>query len=256
MKYTLDLSGKRAVITGAAGGIGLETAKGLLENGCEVCLADFNGEANERTKEELTKSFPERKIIAVTADMTKSEDTDKIIDAIKSNFGDLDILINNAGTGKNVRSLNETKEGWEKVINLNLNSYFYFSQKIASEFFVPKKQGNIINMCSLSAYFGVPNAVAYSSSKGAVLQMTKSLADEWARFSIRVNCVCPGFVETPLIADNLQNERWMAYMQMRIPMKRLAKPEDVVGSVLFLASDLSAYITGSSIIVDGGFSSL
>ena len=110
-------------------------------------------------------------------------------------------------------------------------------------------------MCSLSAFIGVPNAVAYSASKGAVLQMTKSLAGEWARFGIRVNCVCPGFVETPLIADNVANERWMAYMHMRIPMKRLARPEDIVGSVLFLSSDLSAYITGASIIVDGGFSS-
>ena len=255
LKYTMDLSKKKVLITGAASGIGLETAKGFLENGCDVCLADFNGEANEKARKELSDRFPERKIIAVTADITKSEDTDKIIAAVKDAFGGLDILVNNAGTGANVRSLNETKEGWERVINLNLNSHFYLSQKVASEFFVPQKRGNIVNMCSLSAFIGVPNAVAYSASKGAVLQMTKSLAGEWARFGILVNCVCPGFVETPLIADNVANERWMAYMHMRIPMKRLARPEDIVGSVLFLSSDLSAYITGASIIVDGGFSS-
>ena len=255
MKYTLDLDGKKVLITGAASGIGLETAKGFLENGADVCLADFNGEANEKAAKELSESFPQRSIIAVTADITKSEDTDKLIAAVKDGFGSLDILVNNAGTGANVRSLNETKEGWERVINLNLNSHFYLSQKVSSEFFVPQKSGNIINMCSLSAFIGVPNAVAYSASKGAVLQMTKSLAGEWARFGIRVNCVCPGFVETPLIADNLSNERWMAYMHMRIPMKRLARPEDIVGSVLFLSSGLSSYITGASIIVDGGFSS-
>ena len=112
----------------------------------------------------------------------------------------------------------------------------------------------ILCEASLSAFIGVPGAAAYSASKGAVLQLTKSLAGEWARFGVQVNCVCPGFVETPLIEKQLANERWCAYMNMRIPQKRLAKPQDIVGSVLFFSSGLSDYITGTSIIVDGGYS--
>lgn len=254
MGYILNLKGKSVVVTGAAGGIGLECVKGYAENGADVYMVDFNREENEKRAEEVRRLYPDVKIFTVTADMRKSEDAEKACEEIKKSTGRVDILLNNAGTGANVRSVDETEEGWDKVISLNLNSCFFFSQKIAKEFMIPQKGGKIVNMSSLSAFIGVPNAVAYSSSKGALLQMTKSLAGEWARFNIQVNCVCPGFVETPLIKENMENERWMAYMNMRIPQKRLAKPEDVVGSVLFMSSNLADYITGTSIIVDGGYS--
>lgn len=255
MEYKMNFKGKSVVITGAAGGIGLECTKGYLQNGADVYMVDFNEAENQKQAELLAEQYPDSKIFTVTADMTKSEDTDKVVEAIKANTGVVDILINNAGTGANVRSVSETPEGWNKVISLNLTSHFFFSQKIANEFMIPKRCGKMINMCSLSALIGVPNAVAYSSSKGAILQMTKSLAGEWARFNIQVNCVCPGFVATPLIKENMENERWMGYMNIRIPQRRLANPEDVVGSVLFLSSNLADYITGASIVVDGGFSS-
>lgn len=255
MKYAMDFNGKSVVVSGAASGIGLETVKAYLENGANVYMVDFNQEANEAQAKALTEQFGAGRVFTVTADMTKDEDTSKVIDCIKANTGRVDILINNAGTGANVRSVNETHEGWDKVVNLNLTSHFFFSQKIATEFMIAQNSGKIINMCSLSAFIGVPNAVAYSASKGAILQMTKSLAGEWARFNIQVNCVCPGFVETPLIADNMENPKWMAYMNLRIPMKRLAKPEDIIGAVLFLSSNLADYITGTPLIVDGGYSS-
>lgn len=254
MSYKMNFEEKSVIVTGAAGGIGLECVKGYLENGAYVYMVDFNEKENQKQGDILKNTYGEDKIFTVTADMTKSEDLDKIVDAVKNATGKVDILVNNAGTGANVRSVNETQDGWNKVISLNLSSCFFFSQKIATEFMIPQKGGKIINMCSLSAFIGVPNAVAYSSSKGAILQMTKSLAGEWARFNIQVNCVCPGFVETPLIKENTENERWMGYMNLRIPMKRLAKPEDIVGSVLFMSSCLADYITGSSIIVDGGYS--
>lgn len=254
MSYILNLKGKTAVVTGAASGIGFECAKGYAENGADVYMVDYNEAENEKKAAEVRGLYPDVKVFTVTADMTKEEDIEKICNEIKKGTGKVDILLNNAGTGANVRSIDETAEGWNKVISLNLNSCFFFSQKIAKEFMISRKCGKIVNMSSLSAYIGVPNAVAYSSSKGALLQMTKSLAGEWARFGIQVNCVCPGFVETPLIKENMENERWMAYMNMRIPQKRLAKPEDVVGSVLFMSSNLADYITGTSIVVDGGYS--
>ena len=254
MKYTMNFENKTVLITGAAGGIGLECVKGYLDNGATVFMADFNKEENEKQAALLCEEYGENRAFAIACDVTKDEDTKKVIDFIKEKVGRLDVLVNNAGTGAGVRSINETKEGWEKVISLNLTSHFFFSQKIALEFMIPQKEGKIINMCSLSAFLGVPNCVAYSSSKGAILQMTKSLAGECARFNIQVNCVCPGFVETPLIAENMANPNWMAYMNLRIPQKRLAQPSDVVGSVLFLSSNLADYITGASLIVDGGYS--
>lgn len=254
MSYILDLKGKTAVVTGAASGIGFECVKGYAENGADVYMVDYNGEENEKKAEEVRSLYPDVKIYTVTADMTKEEDTDKICEEIKKGTGKVDILLNNAGVGMNVRSIEETRAGWDKVVSLNLSSYFFFSQKIAKEFMIPQKCGKIVNMSSLSAFIGVPNAVAYSSSKGALIQMSKSLAGEWARFGIQVNCVCPGFVETPLIKDNMENERWMSYMQIRIAQKRLGKPQDVVGAVMFMSSNLADYITGTSIIVDGGYS--
>lgn len=254
MKYIFDLKGKSVVVTGSASGIGLECVKGYAENGADIYMVDFNKEENENQAEIIRSLYPGSKIFTIEADMRKSEDMDKICEEIRNNTGRVDILLNNAGTGANVRSLEETEAGFDKVLSLNLKSCFFFSQKIAKEFMVPQKSGKIVNMSSLSAFIGVANAVAYSSSKGALLQMTKSLAGEWARFNIQVNCVCPGFVETPLIKENTENERWMAYMNIRIPQKRLAKPEDVVGAVLFMSSNLADYITGTSIIVDGGYS--
>ena len=173
---------------------------------------------------------------------------------IKMHTEKLDVLINNAGTAHSVYSVNETEEDWGRVINLNLTSQFFVAQTIAKELMIPAKSGKIINMCSLGGIMGMATAVAYSSSKGAVMQMTKSLACEWARFGITVNCVCPGFVETALIEENLKNEKWLGYMTMRTPMRRLAKPEDVAGTILFLSSDMASYITGASVVIDGGYS--
>lgn len=255
MDYILDFTGKSVLITGGASGIGLECAKAYLQNNATVYLTDYNEEALKKAVEELKEAFPDGKIISAVCDVTDKESVGTLPALIKENTGTLDILFNNAGMGHSAYSIHEKKEEWDKVISLNLTSHFFVSQLIANEFFIPQKRGKIVNMASLSAIMGVPAACAYSASKGAMLQMTKSLACEWARFGITVNCVCPGFVETPLIADNLADERWVGYMNMRTPMRRLAKTQDVAGSVLFLSSSLADFITGTSIVVDGGFSS-
>ena len=255
MDYTFRLSGKNVVVTGAAGGIGLEITKGLLQNGADVYMVDYNGEALEKSASELKNEYKENNIYTVTADITKKEDVENLIKVIAETTNSVDILINNAGVGCNVFSVKETLENWSRVVDINLTSQFFLSQAIAGYFMIPeKKGGKIINMASLGGIMGIPNAVAYSASKGGVMQMTKSLAAEWARFNITVNCVCPGFVETPLIAENLANEKWVGYMNLRNPMHRLAKPEDIVGPTLFLASEYSNYVNGTSVVVDGGYS--
>ncbi len=255
MNYSFDFKNKSVLITGAASGIGLESAVAFIQNGADVYMADYNEKALNEKADELKVKYPESKIITITCDITNSDEVKKIPEIIKGETGKLDILINNAGMAHSAYSINETQEDWSKVINLNLTAQFFMAQTIANAFMIPQKQGKIINMCSLGGIMGIPSAAAYSASKGGIMQTTKSLACEWARFGITVNCVCPGFVETPLIADNLANEKWVGYMTLRTPMRRLAKPEDVAGAVLFLASDMASYITGTSIVVDGGFSS-
>lgn len=255
MNYSLDFKGKSVLITGAASGIGLESTVAFLQNGADVYMADYNEKALCEKAEELKKEYPESKIITFVCDITNSDEVKKISEAVKAETGRLDILINNAGMAHSAYSINETEADWSRVINLNLTSQFFMAQTIANAFMIPQKKGKIINMCSLGGVMGIPTATAYSASKGGVMMTTKSLACEWARFGITVNCVCPGFVETPLIADNMANEKWMGYMTMRTPMRRLAKPEDIAGAVLYLSSDMADYVTGTSIVIDGGFSS-
>lgn len=255
MKYTFDFSGKGVLITGAASGIGLEATRAFLQNGADVFLADFNEKNLTEKTDELKKEFPDRKISAFLCDITDADSRKKLAEDIKAQGESIDILINNAGMAHSAYSIYEKQEDWDRVISLNLTAQFFMAQLIANEFFIPQKKGKIVNSCSLSGILGIPGAVAYSASKGGIMQMTKSLACEWARFGITVNSVCPGFVETPLIADNMANEKWVSYMNMRTPMRRLAKPEDVAGSVLFFASAMSDYVTGTSLVVDGGFSS-
>lgn len=255
MKYQFDFKEKSVLITGAASGIGLESTRAFLQNGANVYMADYN-ENNLTEQVNLLKAeYPESIIIPIVCDITNEAETVKMVSAIKENTGKLDILVNNAGMSHSAYSIYEKKQDWDRVISLNLTSHFFVSQLMANEFMIPCKKGKIVNMCSLSGIMGIPSAVAYSASKGGIMQMTKSLACEWARFGIQVNSVCPGFVDTPLIAENMANEKWLGYMTMRTPMRRLANPEDVAGSVLFFASEMSDFITGTSIVVDGGFSS-
>lgn len=255
MNYTFDFENKGILITGAASGIGLEATRAFLQNKATVFMADYNEKNLTEKAEELKKDFPDGEIFTFVCDITDKEARARLISDVKATGKDIDVLLNNAGMSHSAYSIHEKQEDWERVISLNLTAQFFMAQAVANEFFIPKKSGKIVNTCSLSGIMGIPSAVAYSASKGGVMQMTKSLACEWARFGITVNSVCPGFVETPLIADNLSNEKWMGYMTMRTPMRRLARPDDVAGSILFFASHMADYITGASVVIDGGFSS-
>ena len=255
MEYTMNFKGKSVLITGAASGIGAELVKGFVSNGATVYAVDRNQNTLEGTLEQIRADFPECTVYPIIADLTVESDIAAIVEAVKAATNRVDILVNNAGIGHYAYSINETREDWDRLIGINLTAQFFCAQAIANSFMIPQRYGKIVNMCSTGGLIGIPSCAAYSASKGAAIQMTKSLAGEWARFNIRVNCVCPGYVETPLIKGRMENEKWMSYTLAKNPMRRLAKPEDIVGPVLFLSSNLAEYVNGASIVVDGGASS-
>lgn len=255
MNYRFDFKNKTVLITGAANGIGLETCEAFLQNEAYVFMLDRDEKALDKSAAALKEKYTQSRIFTIVCDITDTQQVSALPDIIKEHSDTLDILVNNAGIAHSAYSVKETSEDWNRVITINLTAQFFMAQTIANAFFIAQNSGRIVNMASLGGVMGMSTAAAYSASKGGLIQTTKSLACEWARFGINVNCVCPGFVDTALIAENVANEKWLGYMTSRTPKRRLANPDDVAGAVLFLSSDMASFITGTSIVVDGGYSS-
>lgn len=250
MDYKLDFTDKVVLITGGNRGIGRAIAEGFSSLGAKTILVGRNIERLKETEESILAKGG--KCTKIQADITKSSQIDNMIDTIKRDFGRVDVLINNAGVGHRIPSVDVSEEQWNTVLNTNLNAPFYLSTKIAKEFMIPQNRGKIVSTASMGGFTGIPASAAYSSSKGGILQLTRSLAAEWAKYNIQVNCICPGYIETDLISQAMNNEQWMKLVQIRTPAGRLGKPEEVVGATLFLASEMANYITGTYIQIDGG----
>jgi NAD(P)-dependent dehydrogenase (short-subunit alcohol dehydrogenase family) len=241
------LDGKKALVTGAAQGIGRYMAIALLEAGADVAIVDINLEQAEKTAKEI--AIPGRKVIALSADVSKEKDVQKVFDQVIENFGTIDIDVNNAGICINKNTDVMTFEEWQRVIDINLTGVYLMS-RVCGLYMVTKRSGSIINTGSMAARI-IPEPQyhgAYSASKAGVLHLTQSLAAEWAPYNVRVNTVSPGYTETELVKQ-VKQQSWVD----RTPMKRLGQPEDLQGAVIYLASDASAFTTGIDILVDGGF---
>ncbi|MFD2924798.1 SDR family NAD(P)-dependent oxidoreductase [Halobacillus naozhouensis] len=245
-----DLTGKVAIVTGASKGIGKDVARLLAQAGASIALV-------ARNKSELEKVAAEihligRNAIVVPFDLTETSKIPKMVERIKDHFGHIDILINNAGLNiaKDAEML--TEEDWDKVMDINLKSVFFLCKE-AGRFMREQKHGKIINMSSQMAFVGYYKRSAYSASKGGLTQLTKSLAIEWAQEKINVNAIAPTFIETEMTKSMFEDEDFRAQVLNRIPLGRLAKTEDIYGSVLYLASDSSNMVTGHTICVDGGW---
>ncbi len=252
MNKMFDLSGKVAIITGAGRGIGRSIALGLAESGANVVLVSRTRSQLEKVAAEIKNS----KALVIAADVTKEEDIKGVLQDTLEEWGRVDILINNAGLTLKKPALEQEKEEWQQVLDINLTGE-YLCAKIIGKQMLEQQEGSIINMASVGAHLGLVGSVSYCASKGGILQMTKVLASEWAPQNVRVNAISPGYVETELVEgamkarpDLKKNIEW------RTPMKRLAKPEEVVGAAVFLSSEAASYITGISLIVDGGMSAL
>jgi 2-deoxy-D-gluconate 3-dehydrogenase len=247
-----DLTGKVAVITGGNGGIGLAMAKGLAEAGARIAIAARNESKAQAAMGELKALGAEAAFFAV--DVAKGADCRKMIAAVAKHFGRLDILVNNAGIAIRKRPETYSDAEWQQVLDVNLNGTFACAQAAHPEM---KKAGGgkIINIGSMMSIFGGPMSAPYAASKGAVVQLTKSLAVAWARDNIQVNAVLPGWIDTELTAAARQqmeglNERVLS----RTPAGRWGEPKDLAGIAVFLAGAASDFLTGAAIPLDGGFS--
>ena len=239
----INLENKKILVTGATGGIGNAIVKKLNSLNANIMATG----TNDLKLKKIVNDFP--KINIVKFDISQHSKIESFIENVSNTLGGLDVLINNAGITMDNLSLRMKSEEWEKVINLNLTSSFYLS-KFAIKKMLKNKFGRIINITSIVGHIGNLGQSNYSASKAGLIAMSKSLAIEYAKKNITVNCVSPGFIETNM-TDNI-NEKYKEELLSRIPMKKLGTGEDVSNTVAFLSSDSSSYITGETIHVNGG----
>jgi 2-deoxy-D-gluconate 3-dehydrogenase len=245
------LQGKKALVTGASRGIGKAVAIGLAEAGADVALVS-RSDVLFRTAQEIEKLG--RKALVIQEDLTRPEAAEKVVNATVKSFGRLDILVNNAGTTRRAPVEDYRDEDWEVVIELNLNAVFRLC-RAAGKVMLARGYGKIVNVASLMSFQGGITIPAYTASKHGVAGLTKSFANEWAGRNITVNAIAPGYVCTEVTVTLQKDKVRNRQILERIPQGRWAEPEDMVGAVVFLASDASRYVQGHVLVVDGGWMS-
>ena len=246
----ISVKGKVAVVAGAGGDLGFAMAQALAHGGAGVLLAGKDLVHLETARARL--SAHEERVDVYAADVTDEAQVRAVMQAAVDRFGKLDILVAAAGTQLRKPAIDLTPAEWHRVLDVNLSGTFWCCQA-AARHMVPQNTGRILLISSLTAEIGIPGIAAYAASKGAIRQLAKTLAVEWAPFGITVNCIGPGRFRTAMTEDIFSNDAVRESFLKLIPMGRAGVPEDLAGITLFLASDASGYITGQSIYVDGGW---
>lgn len=246
----MRLEGKVALITGGSLGIGKAVAMRFAKEGAKVAISGREKEALEETAALIRSDSGE--VLTIVADVQHKKDVDDMIDNVLENWGALDIVVNNAGICRPKPVLEITEDDWDQHMDINLKGMFLTSQRVAQGWVEEGRGGSIVNMSSVNGLQAEDNQAHYNTTKGGINLFTMSMALELAENNIRVNALCPGFIETRLTRPAIHNDSQIREYLKTIPMKRVGQPEDVADATLFLASDEARYMTGHCLVVDGG----
>lgn len=249
MNTLFDLTGRKAIVTGAAQGLAYSMAEGLMESGAEVAVIDISDRTVEVAREFCGRGF---RCHGIQADLSRIDELEGVFSQAVDALGGLDIIVNGAGVQRRYRSEEFPTAEWDFVINVNLNSVWKLCQ-LAGRHFLENEGGKIINIASMLSFLGGYTVAAYAASKGGVAQLTKALSNEWAGKNININALAPGYMATALNTAIMNDPVRSKEILDRIPARRWGQPEDMKGAVIFLASGASDYLNGAIIPVDGGF---
>lgn len=249
MNTLFDLTGRKAIVTGAAQGLAYSMAEGLMESGAEVAVIDISDRTVEVAREFCGRGF---RCHGIQADLSRIDELEGVFSRAVDALGGLDIIVNGAGVQRRYRSEEFPTAEWDFVINVNLNSVWKLCQ-LAGRHFLENDGGKIINIASMLSFLGGYTVAAYAASKGGVAQLTKALSNEWAGKNININALAPGYMATALNTAIMNDPVRSKEILDRIPARRWGQPEDMKGAVIFLASGASDYLNGAIIPVDGGF---
>ena len=251
VRQLFDLAGRVAVITGGSRGLGLQMAEALGEMGARLAISARKAGELEEAQRHLESLGVET--LAVVNDLARPGGPQALVDAVLERYGTIDVLVNNAGATWGAPAESYPAEGWNKVMNLNINALFFLTQEVGRRFMIPRRSGKIVNVASVAGLTGNPpemNTIAYNTSKGAAVNFTRALAAEWGKYNVNVNAICPGFFPSKM-SQGLLDLIGKAVVA-RTPLRRLGGDEDLKGAVVFLASEASRHVTGQYLVVDGG----
>jgi gluconate 5-dehydrogenase len=246
-----ELNGKTALVTGASRGLGLTFARALARAGADVAITSRTVESLEGPRLEIEALG--RRAVPLALDVREEASIQRAVARAHAALGRIDILVNNAGCNIRKQALDVTWADWNTMLDTNLRGPFFVAQAVARHM-IPRRYGRIVNIGSVTSVAGYAGLGPYGASRGGIKQLTMSLADDWGPHGITVNCLAPGWFKTAQNQVMYQDQQWVKYLVDRIPLKRPGAYEDLEGAIVFLASDASAYITGQTLLVDGGIS--